>query len=124
MTHVQRRCVCMVLAGLGLMLVSSATPFATMAGDLPEGAQPLIDLAVADAAAQLGLDPSDVGVVSVQPVDWPDASLGCPSPDVAYAQVITPGWLIVLDAAGTPLEYHTDRTSRVVRCDTGAPVTI
>jgi hypothetical protein len=33
-----------------------------------------------------------------------------------YAQVITPGYLIVLQAAGRTLEYHTDSGRRVELC--------
>jgi hypothetical protein len=52
----------------------------------------------------------------VEAVDWSDTSLGCPEPGMAYAQVITPGYLIVLGAAGQTYEYHTDEHSSVVLC--------
>jgi hypothetical protein len=57
---------------------------------------------------QLGLNAGDVTVVSVEPVDWPDACLGVSLPDVMCAAVITPGYRVVLEANGQQYEYHTD----------------
>ncbi len=52
----------------------------------------------------------------MEPRDWPDSSLGCPQPDMLYAQVITPGYLVVVEVSGEPIEYHTDDRGTVVRC--------
>lgn len=60
---------------------------------------------------------ADVRVLSVQPREWPDRSLGCPQPGMGYAQAITPGYLITLDAAGRRFEYHTDQ-AQIVHCVT------
>ena len=54
--------------------------------------------------------------MSVEARDWSDASLGCPRQGVLYAQVITPGYLVVISGAGKTLEYHTDANGRVVLC--------
>ena len=83
---------------------------------LPGTALP-VTLAVADLAARLGVAASDIEVVSTQHMNWPDASLGCPQPGFMYAQVITPGWLIQLAAAGETFEYHTDQGMSVVLCE-------
>ena len=40
-------------------------------------------------ADDLGVPPDAVQVVSIEPRDWPDSSLGCPQPDMLYAQVVT-----------------------------------
>jgi len=50
-------------------------------------------------------------------VEWSDASLGCPKPGFAYAQVITPGYRIVLTAGQQQYEYHTDKSRAVVLCE-------
>ncbi|MEX1194284.1 MAG: hypothetical protein WD904_00570 [Dehalococcoidia bacterium] len=50
----------------------------------------------------------EITVVSVEYTEWPDSSLGNPEPDMAYLQVITPGFKIVLAAGGQQYEYHTD----------------
>ena len=79
-------------------------------------AAPLVQQAVADAAQRTGLAPSAVRVVQVEAREWRDASLGCPRPGRMYAQVLTPGYLIVLEAAGQRLEYHADGGRRVELC--------
>jgi hypothetical protein len=88
--------------------VSSPTP----------GAQtnPAVDAALRDASSHLGVPVTDLTVVSVEAHDWSDASLGCPRQGVLYAQVITPGYLIVISGGGKTLEYHTDASGRVVLC--------
>ena len=83
---------------------------------IPPGAEPLVRLAVADAAQRTGVAPTDVSVLQVEAREWPDASLGCPKPNELYAQVITPGYEIVLQAGGQQLSYHTDRARRAELC--------
>jgi hypothetical protein len=82
----------------------------------PCGAEDVVQSAKEDLAERLGLSTSEVLVVSIEAVDWPDTSLGCPQPGMAYAQVITPGYQIVLKAKGPTHEYHTDRHSQVMLC--------
>jgi hypothetical protein len=62
--------------------------------------------AVSDLAKRLGVDPGDVSVVSAEEVTWSDASIGCPKPGMMYAQVLTEGSRIVLEADGKRYEYH------------------
>jgi hypothetical protein len=71
---------------------------------------------VAAIAADLGVPPASVQVISMESRDWPDSSLGCPQPDMLYAQVITPGYLVLVEVSGEPIEYHTDELGTVVRC--------
>ena len=65
-------------------------------GDIDEGLRPFITEATDDLAARLAIDPADVDVLSAVLVTWPDASLGCPQPDMQYAQVVTDGSIIEL----------------------------
>ena len=67
-------------------------------------------------AADLGVPPESVQVITIESRDWPDTSLGCPQPDMLYAQVITPGYLILVEVSGEQIEYHTDERGTVVRC--------
>ena len=67
------------------------------------------DAAVSALAKNLGLDPSEIKVISVEAVEWPDACLGITQEGVACAQVITPGYKIVLDANGKQVEYHANQ---------------
>ena len=55
---------------------------------------------------------------SSESVQWPDASLGCPQEGQGYAQVITPGYKLVFDLAGTPYEVHSNVDgSQMVICE-------
>ena len=67
------------------------------------------------AAAELGLGLDTVRIVSVEKVDWPDPCLGVPDPLELCAQVITPGYRIVLNANGQQVIYHTDETGQNFR---------
>ena len=49
-------------------------------------------------------------------MEWSDASLGCPQPGMAYAQVITPGFRIALEAQGQLYQYHTDTKGQILLC--------
>ena len=62
--------------------------------------------AIDDLSKRTGIPKSDIKGVSVEAVQWPDTSLGCPQPDMMYAQVVTPGYLIILEAGGQTYEYH------------------
>jgi len=83
--------------------------------ELPPGAQRVVQLAQEDLARRLDLSPEEMLVVSIEAVEWSDTSLGCPQPGMMYAQVITPGFRLVLEAEGETYQYHTDRTAQVVR---------
>ncbi|HEV7515081.1 MAG TPA: hypothetical protein VGR07_02150 [Thermoanaerobaculia bacterium] len=66
-------------------------------------------LARAALGQELGIAPApfgDIELVRAEPVDWPDASLGCPEKGMAYAQVVIPGWRMTLRAAGREWRVH------------------
>jgi hypothetical protein len=81
---------------------------------VPPEAEAAIQAAKDDLRARGG-SRDEAEVQSVQQVDWPDASLGCPEPDRMYAQVITPGYRVVLGLEGREFEYHIAGT-RAVYC--------
>ena len=73
--------------------------------------------ALAEVASDLGITPDQLTIIAVEARDWPDSSLDCPQPGRAYAQIITPGYRLVVRANGREYEYHTDtRTPMIVRC--------
>jgi hypothetical protein len=76
----------------------------------------IIGLAADDLAAQLGIDSSAIKVVLVEEVVWSDASLGCPQPGMSYAQVLTDGMRIVLEAAGELYDYRTNGIDDPILC--------
>jgi hypothetical protein len=76
----------------------------------------VVAAALGDAAAHLGVSPADLKVDLVEPRQWGDTSLGCPKPGQMYAQVVTPGFVVVISGAGKQLEYHADTRGQVVLC--------
>jgi hypothetical protein len=82
----------------------------------PAEAEQAIRLAREDLARRLGLAPKAIRLVSVEAMEWRDTSLGCPQPGMMYAQVITPGFRVVLEAKGQKYQYHTDAGRFVVLC--------
>ncbi len=101
---------------------ANATPGDPSAGD-PAVGEPAGDPdrrrfapVLEDAAARLGLPIDELGLARVEERSWPDASLGCPEPGNVYAQVITPGFLVVVDGRADRLEYHTDDRGNFVLC--------
>ncbi|MEA2531632.1 MAG: hypothetical protein QOG89_3276 [Thermomicrobiales bacterium] len=80
---------------------------------------PVVQAVLADAAGRLSVPADELQVVSFESWEWPDASLGCPEEGGFYAQVITPGYLIVVTGAGEQLEYHTDTKGHFVLCKQG-----
>lgn len=53
--------------------------------------QAVAEAALGIASEYLRVSQEALEVISVQAVDWPDSSLGCPQPGRSYLQVITPG---------------------------------
>jgi hypothetical protein len=82
------------------------------------GSEEAVAAAVADLAQKQGIPVDAITVQSVEPMEWGDTSLGCPQEGFMYAQVITPGYLIILEAQGQTYEYHTDAQGQsVVLCE-------
>jgi hypothetical protein len=80
---------------------------------------PVVLAAAKDLSQHLGVGVDDISVVEIEAVTWPDASLGCPEPGIAYIQVLSPGFRIVLEADGSEYIYHTDQGENVVLCPEG-----
>ena len=81
------------------------------------GSDKALAAAITDLAQQRGVSPDEIRLGSMEAVEWSDASLGCPQEGYMYAQVITPGFLIILEAQGEQFEYHTDQAGNVVLCE-------
>ena len=83
-----------VLGGLAL----AALPEVLFgAAQEPTGSDAVARQTVANA---LGIDQTGARVISSEPRDFADASLDCPQPGMAYAQVITPGFRVLVEANG------------------------
>lgn len=69
-------------------------------------------------ARELDTSTEVVEILAVEPTEWSDASLGCPEPGKMYAQVVTPGYRVLLEVEGEQFEVHTDREGQnTVICD-------
>lgn len=79
-----------------------------------EAARAAARLAMARLAEEEGLEAEKV--VSIEAVEWPDASLGCPEEGKMYAQVVTPGHRVVLEAAGETFDLRTSRAGAARLC--------
>lgn len=66
------------------------------------------DLAKKDLAGRLNITEEKIELITLERVDWPDTSLGYPEEGKMYAQVITPGFRIILKANESLYEYHSD----------------
>jgi len=92
----------------------AATATASPALTTPVTREAAIGLVATDLAHRTGAEPI---LVSAEPVEWPDTSLGNPQPGMFYAQVITPGYKIILEADSHQYEYHTDLTGSFTLLD-------
>ena len=74
----------------------------------------VLSLAAFDLAKRLGFDDSgSIALSEIERVAWENTALGNPQAGVAYAEVIVPGFRMLLEADGGPYVYHTS-TDRVV----------
>ncbi len=105
---------------------TEAAPAATATGAaLAATPQPEVDLlglpqveqAIADLAQRLSIAPEDIQVMAAEMRTWSDASLGCPQPDMSYAQVPQDGLLVQLGYAGRVYNYHSGGNQAPFLCD-------
>lgn len=74
--------------------------------DLPEDSDSLIMLAKFDLTIKTGVDIEEIATKSIEETLFDDASLGVPENGVTYAAVVTPGYIIILEAGGDLYEYR------------------
>ena len=65
-------------------------------------------LFIAELSNKLGIKSSSIILLSYEDTIFNDSSLDCPEPGKFYAQVLTPGWKIIFEAAGSSYEYHSN----------------
>ena len=97
---------------------STSTPESRREDQIPQVVQ-----AKEDLARRLSIHPTEIKLHKFEAVTWPDSSLGCPKPGMAYLDVLTPGYLLILYAKGIAFEYHASRGEQVVYCSNpGDPI--
>ena len=82
------------------------------------GLQNLIDKAVVDLANRLSIPATEITLLDATSMVWPDASLGCPQPGMAYAQVPEDGLLIRLQVGDQIYPYHSGGLRDPFLCET------
>jgi hypothetical protein len=103
-------------ASPGGAIVSTPHPANTAGPTSGPEAQVAIDAALREASAVLGVPREHLSVSRIEAREWRDSSLGCPRPGQFYAQVITPGYLVVVSGAGRQMEVHTDLRGHAMVC--------
>ena len=68
----------------------------------------IVGYAKRDLARQLGVSSDDIHLISSLQRDWPDACLGIQKQDVVCADVITPGYQLVLEAGGKEYRFRSN----------------
>ena len=85
---------------------------------LPQpGLDGLAESAIQDLAKRLAVRSEDITVVQVAQVVWSNSSLGCPKQGMAYADVLSPGFLVVLRSGEQKFEYHAGSDRSLFYCE-------
>jgi hypothetical protein len=66
----------------------------------------LEEFALRITSEHLSVPVGELEIVSLEPIDWRDSSLGCPQPGRDYMQVITPGHLALVRQASAIYRVH------------------
>lgn len=99
----------MMTSAMALLLVA-------MAMNEPMPREQAVTLAKETVSQQARVPAEQLAVESATIVDWPDSSLGCPQPGMMYAQMITPGFKVILVAANIKYAVHIG-SGRAVICN-------
>jgi len=98
-----------------------STPVTPVIPSPASGSESLIEKAKMDLAQRLAVSATEINLVEAQSVTWPDSSLGCPQEGMMYTQVLTPGFLILLEHDSNIYEYHAGSRDSVTTCDNPSP---
>ena len=92
------------------------------AQDSSAAAQAAADAARAEAARQLRATAREFTVVTIEPTQWSDSSLGCRKPGSMYTEVINNGYTVVLERQGKRHQVNV-AGSRAVMCEPSMQIT-
>jgi hypothetical protein len=101
-----------------VLLGAACTPRTNGAAatETPDDLPPLAALNAARALSATTATPvEEIKIISWERREWPDACLGLPQEDEMCAQVITPGWVVVLRDGVQEHIYRTDDTGENIR---------
>lgn len=98
---------------------SNMEPFATLppSTDLDT----MVQNAIQDIAQKFSTTADQITVVEAREVVWSNSSLGCPQDGMAYAEVLTLGYLVKLLYNNIEIEYHSGMDGALFRCKNPIP---
>lgn len=82
---------------------------------IPADLTPEQGAAIAALSGNWSLPADKITLVSTETVDWPDDCLGVVEEGLVCAQVITPGFRVILEANGRQVEYRTNEDGTHLR---------
>ncbi|MFQ5596208.1 MAG: hypothetical protein ACE5HA_18860 [Anaerolineae bacterium] len=97
------------------MAVSSTTP-----QPANQASKKLVSQAMEDLAGRLSVHVDEIELVESKSVIWPDSSMGCPKPGMAYTQVQHDGLLLRLQVGDRVYEYHSGGSRPPFLCEQAA----
>lgn len=109
------------LLGSSLPLLLERLGGGETVADLEKLEDPLVALIAADAAERAEVNLPDVTLISMQPVTWPATHLGCPDPELGYAEVEIEGYILTVSAGNSTYTYHTDGGLQIILCQDALP---
>jgi hypothetical protein len=120
MSVIARACRWSVVVGLAWVSLAAAQVLPVPSGSDAKRRADAEKLAKATLARDKSIDAASIEVESVEAITWQDTSLGCPAPDMMYAQRLVPGFKVRLRAAGTSYNVHVGEANAVI-CDRTTP---
>lgn len=91
------------------------TDLPTIDIEQPGKPDPVEEAVITQLAGNLGLDESDITVVSNESAEFKDACLGVAMDDVMCAQIVTQGYIVILEANDFQYEYHANEDGSMIQ---------
>lgn len=75
----------------------------------------ILNVVKKDLAKELKIIEAEIKEISISIENWPNSCLGIDDPEIICAQVITPGYRVVLEHKGKRYKYHTNIDASVIK---------
>jgi hypothetical protein len=95
---------------------ASAPPAGSSSTASPDARRTAFRAAANELSRQVHAPVDSIAGVSQDETTWNDSCLGCPQTGENCAQVLTPGYRVVLRVSDATYEYHTDLGGRAKLC--------
>ncbi|MEM9926474.1 MAG: hypothetical protein AAF915_22430 [Cyanobacteria bacterium P01_D01_bin.50] len=95
----------------------TATPDETVNSNFKELPKFVKSTVLSDATKRFSKPVTDLRITQAQKQNWGDSCLGLAEPGKFCAQVIVPGWKVVVSDGNSELVYRTDEKGRQVKLE-------